>query len=255
MLNKAAIIIPSNSRSFITWAKETSLGLTQKSGRLMSVNATPQSVLTIKPHTEYQVQKSVNFRDENSLAIQDANERIILKIDLVEEYRGIIQGIMNPEESTLHRVITGLPIPYGLAPASLRDFLMKNNSEMDDLALCHKLPMDALRFIILNAIEKLSGRKLEKTQFLKESNPCVLSHDVETANGLKRTSCLRKIEEKYDVSSVWYIPSNRYKLDNHIISELANDGEVDRMIPSMMENSPTSKNKSSFGDSQIQEKL
>ena len=37
---------------------------------------------------------------------------------------------------------------------------------------------------------------------------------------------LKKIEEKYDVQSAWYVPSNRYKLNDDSIRQLSNHGEV-----------------------------
>ena len=37
---------------------------------------------------------------------------------------------------------------------------------------------------------------------------------------------MKKAEEKYSLSSAWYIPSSRYKLKNDIIRELSNNGEV-----------------------------
>ena len=57
-------------------------------------------------------------------------------------------------------------------------------------------------------------------------NISVLTHDVETFNGLAGDWLLKKIEEKYDLSSVWYVPSSRYKLDDTLLRELADHGEV-----------------------------
>jgi hypothetical protein len=37
---------------------------------------------------------------------------------------------------------------------------------------------------------------------------------------------IKKVEEKYDVRSAWYVSSKRYKLDDDVIRELANQGEV-----------------------------
>ncbi len=54
----------------------------------------------------------------------------------------------------------------------------------------------------------------------------MLTHDVETAPGLKKAVLLKKIEEKYDVLSAWYVPSKRYKLNDDSIRQLSNHGEV-----------------------------
>jgi peptidoglycan/xylan/chitin deacetylase (PgdA/CDA1 family) len=225
---KASVIIPSDSASFIGWVKETGLEITRKTGYLTPITATSQTTLMITPKTQYCFGKSmkVDFEDETPIYIQTKDDRLILKLDLVQEYRGVIDGILHPEQSTLHRVVTGLPIPYGLAPKRLRDYLMKADKGQENLNLCDKLPLDALRFILVNAIEKTSGEKIKLKSQFADSSVCVLTHDVETAHGLQRARILKKIEEKYDVSSAWYVPSNRYRLNCETIRELANHGEV-----------------------------
>jgi peptidoglycan/xylan/chitin deacetylase (PgdA/CDA1 family) len=225
---KASVIIPSDSASFEAWVKETGLDIARKTGYLTPVTATLQTTLMITPKTQYCFGKfaKVDFEDETPTSIQTKDDRLILKLDLVQEYRGIIDGILHPEQSTLHRVVTGLPIPYGLAPKRLRDYLMKADKGQNSLNLCDKLPLDALRFILVNAIEKTSGEKIKLKSLFANSSVCILTHDVETAHGLQRARILKKTEEKYDVSSAWYVPSNRYKLNCETIRELANRGEV-----------------------------
>ena len=225
---KDSIIVPSESESFLTWTKETGLEITRKTGFLTPVTATSQTTLIITPKTQYCFGKFVNvdFEEETPTGFQTEDDRLILKLDLVQEYRGIIDGILHPEQSSLHRVITGLPIPYGLAPKKLRDYLMKADKGQENLNLCDKLPIDALRFMLVNAIEKTSGEKTKLKSMFTNSSLYILTHDVETANGLQKAQILKKIEEKYDASSAWYVPSNRYKLNCETLREIANHGEV-----------------------------
>jgi peptidoglycan/xylan/chitin deacetylase (PgdA/CDA1 family) len=222
------VIIPSQTTSFANWGKENGLGFTQETGLPTPVNATSKTTLTIKPKMQYifEKKKNVSFKDENQTNIQIEDEELILKLDLIQEYNFFIDGILHPEQSTLHRVLTGLPIPYGLAPKRLRDFLMKADKELENLSLCDKLPIDAMRFMLINAIEKICKTKIEKKTFSGNNHVCILTHDVETANGLQKALVLKKIEEKYDLKSTWYIPSDRYRLNNEAIRELANHGEV-----------------------------
>jgi peptidoglycan/xylan/chitin deacetylase (PgdA/CDA1 family) len=49
---------------------------------------------------------------------------------------------------------------------------------------------------------------------------------VETRDGLFRSARVKKLEEKYGVSSAWYIPSAEYPLEQEIVTTLANNGEV-----------------------------
>ncbi len=227
-ITKASIIIPSDHESFVMWAKETGLEIVRKNGCLTSVNAASQTTLMITPKTQYWFRELVNvgFEDETPTDICTKDDRLILKLDLVEEFRTIIDGVLHPKQSGLHRIVTGLPIPYGLAPKRLRDFFMKADVGLKNLSLSEKLPLDALRFILVNAIEKTSGAEIRKKLPLVNRSVCILTHDVETAKGLQRARLLKKIEEKYGIISAWYVPSNRYNLDNDLIRELANYGEL-----------------------------
>jgi hypothetical protein len=67
---------------------------------------------------------------------------------------------------------------------------------------------------------------LEKKELFNNNYICLLTHDVETSNGMKRALVLKHIEEKYDIASAWYVPSERYKLNNESVCKLSNNGEV-----------------------------
>ena len=152
---KASIIVPSDHESFVTWAKETGLEIAQKNEYLTSVNVTSQTTLTIMPKTQYWFSELANagFRMRHATDIHTKNDRSILKLDISSRVPAIIDGVLAPETVGLHRIVTGLPIPYGLAPKSLRDFFMKSDKGFENLSISDKLPIDALRFILVNAIE------------------------------------------------------------------------------------------------------
>lgn len=225
---KGLVVIPSDSSCFKTWARKALLNVAIKPGTLVPVTATAYTTLTVTPEKRYCFDGSARtIFEENSATDMEAEEdTVVLKIDVVQEYNAILNGTLNPKQSKLHRVVTGLPIPYGLAPMRLRDFLMKANRGPENLTLCNKLPTDALRFTLVNAIEKASGKEMEKKPIFCNNYICILTHDVETAQGLQRASLLKKIEEKYDARSAWYVPSHRFKLNDDAIRELANNGEV-----------------------------
>jgi peptidoglycan/xylan/chitin deacetylase (PgdA/CDA1 family) len=225
---KASIIVPSDHESFLTWAKEIGLEITRKNECITYVNATSQTTLTIMPKTQYWFSEfaNVGFEDETPTDIHIKNGKSILKLDLVQEFRAIIDGVLHPKQSGLHRIFTGLPIPYGLAPKRLRDYFMKADEGFKNLSLCDKLPIDALRFILVNAIKKTSSVEITKKPLLANSSVYCLTHDVETSTGLLRSKVLKKVEEKYDIISAWYVPSNRYDLNNDLIKTLSNYGEV-----------------------------
>jgi peptidoglycan/xylan/chitin deacetylase (PgdA/CDA1 family) len=147
-------------------------------------------------------------------------------VDIVKEYDKILDETLNAKPSTLYRLLTGLPVPYTLAPERLRDFLMRKRGGKGNLTFCDKLPLDALRFILVRAIEEILGEKLERKKWNGKKYVCIITHDIDTRRGLRRARVIKKLEEKYDVPSAWYIPTKYYKLDFEIVRELANHGEI-----------------------------
>lgn len=55
---------------------------------------------------------------------------------------------------------------------------------------------------------------------------CVITHDIDTKMGLKRSLRLKEIETRYGVSSTWFIPSNQYAMDKWILKKLADGSEI-----------------------------
>jgi hypothetical protein len=225
---ESTVVIPSDNSEFMSWASKTSLQIAQKNGRLFSVEATPRTTLTITPEKQYCFDDPYNRLFENGVSsqIKSQENTVILKVDIIKEFNSIIEKTLNPKQSTFHRVITSLPIPYGLAPTRLRDLIMKVNRGPESLSLSDKLPIDALRYALVNAIKTASGKELEKKILFNSNYICMLTHDVETAKGLKRAIVLKRIEEMYDLVSAWYLPSKRYKLNDDCIRQLSNHGEV-----------------------------
>jgi hypothetical protein len=195
----ASVIIPSNSTSFNSWTKSEQLNSQRKLGKLVSVPATEQTELPMTCGTWYCFDGSIRDGQEEFVDLAIEENCSLLKMDLIEEFRTILNQTLHAKQSVFHRVVTGLPIAYGLAPAALRKLVMRSNNGPENLALCQKLPIDTLRFALVNAIAKASGRELEKKPVFQNNYLCILTHDVESAQGLRRARVLKKIEEKYDM--------------------------------------------------------
>ncbi len=225
--SKKLVVIPSDENTFITWNKKNRLKVTTKNGTLFSVIATPQTTLFLTPEKQYCFDGLSKPFFENGVSTDfEVDEKTVtLKMDVVQEFNAIINKTLSPKQSNLYRVVTGLPLPYGLVPSRIRDLLMKSNG-LQNFSLCDKLPIDALRYTLVNAIEKVTGKELEKKTLFNRNYVCMLTHDVETGLGLKKAVLIKKIEEKYDVLSAWYVPSKRYKLNSDSIRQLSNHGEV-----------------------------
>lgn len=222
----ASVVIPSKYSSFYVWAKQHKLTPQKRENKLVSVPATEQTALTMTCMNWYRFNWGTREETDECTNLELEENKAVLRIDLVEEYKGILNQTLHPKQSRFHHLVTSLPIPYGVAPKKLRNLAMKSNHGPENLALCQKLPIDTLRFALVNAIEKASGKELEKKPIFQNNYLCILTHDVESSQGLRRARMLKKIEEKYDVRSAWYVPSSHYQIDDEAIRELANHGEV-----------------------------
>jgi peptidoglycan/xylan/chitin deacetylase (PgdA/CDA1 family) len=211
------IVVPSCSDSFYRWTKDTHVSLTKRHGKF-PVQATSNVLLTVDPETIYE--RKIPLGEEN-----DVSE--IVGFDVVNEYKRILRETFCAKASTSYSVLTSLPLPYNIIPKRLRNTVMKQNGNAGDFDVNSYLPLDALRFELLRKIESLSNNKI-KLRNRGENKKCVcaITHDVETRAGLFRSVRVKKLEEKYGVSSAWYIPSAEYPLEQEIVTTLANNGEV-----------------------------
>jgi peptidoglycan/xylan/chitin deacetylase (PgdA/CDA1 family) len=224
---KKTIVIPSDSADFRKWVKDVKSRVVRKLGEPVFIDASSQTVLTIKPKMLYCYDAAVKPASKDTPTAAELNEDLIfLKVDIIKEYNKILDETLNAKSSTLYNLFTGLPVPYTLAPKRLRDLFMREHRVQENLTLCDKLPLDALRFILVRAVEKLSRKELHRKTWNGKKYACLMTHDVDTRKGLQNAKQLKKLEEKYDLPSAWYIPLKHYKLNLETIKELANYGEI-----------------------------
>ena len=196
---KKTIVIPSDSADFMKWVKDMKTRVARKPGEPVFVAASSQAVLTIRPKMVYYLDGYVKSspRDVPPTETELNENLVVLTLDVVKEYNKILDETLNAKSSTLYCLFTGLPIPYGIAPKRLRDLFMRGSGGQEDLTFCDRLPLDALRFILVRAIENLSKKKLHMKRWNEKGYTCLITHDVETRKGLQRAKYLKKLEEKY----------------------------------------------------------
>ena len=226
--NMETIVIPSDSVDFTKWLKDEGLSVIRKPGRQTFIAATPQTTLSMVPQMQYHYDESVESISSISQPppIELNDDTILLTADIIEEYGRIMVEALEPRVSTLYRLLTGLPIPYTVVPKRLRNLVMGRKAQQTSLDLYDKLPLDALRFLLARAIEKTTDKGLERKTWNGKSYACAITHDIDTHTGLIKAKVIKRLEEKYDVPSAWYIPTKHYKLDPETIRELANYGEI-----------------------------
>jgi len=228
VIDDKALIVPHDRSDFYDLLRKQKLRLERSFHEPIQVAVSQQTALTIWPENLYNYEgPAASTAKENSSTELTLNHELsLLKVDVVKEYRRIVNPILDGKSSTLYRLLTSLPIRYDIAPKKMRDLVMRGKRDEKNFNYCDKLPLDALRFMVAKAVERLSGKKLARRAW-KGKNTCyIVTHDVDTKQGLARAASIKKLEERYDVESAWYVPTKHYSLDSGTIKDLANHGEV-----------------------------
>jgi len=241
-VGKATVLIPSETVGCRRWFEGIGLeaveiggerrvsgsGAHAQGGPKLKVPATERLSLTLEPWTGHIYAKLNNggLRDDTPLGTCVGESVVMLSVDVVEEYALRLREMLNPRVSPLFRFLTRLPVPYTLAPAGLRDYLLRAGKTNCNYSFLDHLGLDALRYLLVWGIREVSGKGLLRRTWGSRRYVCCLTHDVDTREGLRRASALKRLEDRYDTSSAWFFPTDRYKLDSEVLLNLANHGEI-----------------------------
>jgi hypothetical protein len=215
--SKKTVLVPSDSTDFENWARRSKYVIAKRSGDLVSVAASPAINLSFIPEVSFEI------KPETCGVNQDL---FIPQFDVVKECNHILERVLNTGSSVTYRLATSFPLAYNIVPKRLRDYLMKERGKRSRPSFCDVLDLDALRFVLANAIEEVSNEKLRRRTWDHKASVCVLTHDIDTKEGLEKSGKVKRLEGKYDLPSAWFIPSKQYSLNRGIIEELGNNGEV-----------------------------
>lgn len=215
---EAGVVIPSDTLKFHRWLETMSIKHSRIARAKFRIPISDGVSLTLIPQFAYRYErKNLNRTD----LFTRTDRFIILTVDVIQEYYSKLSEVLNPKLSLRYRIITGLPISYQVVPPKIRDFGLKIGSV--DYTFENHLKLDALRYLLAGAIEDFTGKQLRRNE---HKCACLMTHDVDTKQGLIRALALKKTEEKYDIPSTWFVPTERYELDKEIVQNLANHGEL-----------------------------
>lgn len=226
-VNKA-IIVPNEKQAFYDLLRKRRLTPERRFHKSVQVAVSGQTALTILPEMlyDYAGRSASIQKDDSPAEFILSDELSLLKLDVVKEYRKIVDSVLGAKSSALYRFLTSLPIRYDVAPKKIRDLVMRGKRDEGSLNYCDKLPLDALRFILANAVERIWGKRLPRKTWKGKTSCYVVTHDVDTKQGLARAGPIKKMEERYDIESAWYVPTGHYLLNSGTVKDLANHGEV-----------------------------
>ena len=226
--NSQSIVVPHESLDFKKWVRKQNLRLTKSHRKLIQTDVSERTRLAMRLQDFYDYTPLQAVRSEE-LPITEFllnDQLLLLKVDIVKEFEGIVGPALYGKPSKTYSLLTGLPIRYDTAPRRLRNLLLHSPNNGRVINYGEKLPLDALRFVLVKAIERLLEKNLVRKKWRGASNCCLITHDIDTEQGLNRGNSVRKLEEKYDLQSAWYIPTKHYPLNCALVRELANHGEV-----------------------------
>jgi len=225
-LGKPKIIVPSESPSFRSWAEKNKLKICRRPVGELSINVNDDLILRANSARTYSTKNEVLDNEEENVVNKISDDTYMLTVDVIEEAKSIIAETLNKKNSLVYDVVTSLPVSYRMAPTGLRKLLFSRSNEPRNCFLKEHLPLDALRLMLLKATIRATGSFISSTIKNKSKKLCVISHDIDSENGLRKAMYLKIIEEKYDFKSTWFIPTNQYDLNEKIIIDLVHDCEL-----------------------------
>ena len=135
--------------------------------------------------------------------------------DLVEEFKHKLEQKLNVKPSLLYKLVVRNIIPYRTVPSIFRNALLKTRRD----------PLN--NYFERLELESIRAEFLRRIGVQKKLQPMYLiTHDIDTEKGLRRALKLKRIEDRYGVKSLWFIPTSQYKLDRDIIKEIAEDHQI-----------------------------
>ena len=229
------LVIPSTEGTFRRWLEDEGIKVKYEHNVKIRLYATENVSMALTTQRLYRFQSYkltpiLTFDNYPIVEQIEGQKTYLLTIDVVKEFQDNLRQNLNLTPSTLFKVFARIPISYTIIPTFIRIRLLENENSFSNAnkITYDKLPLDALRYLFLITLNKITKNQISTISFWPEGKKCCLciTHDIETRQGLKNALKLMIIERKYGIRSVWNIPTERYPLDPEIIKILAENGEI-----------------------------
>jgi peptidoglycan/xylan/chitin deacetylase (PgdA/CDA1 family) len=158
--------------------------------------------------------------EHGDLRLRDCGNGIVdLPSDLITASAKSFRMLMSPRIAFIYSLATRLPFAYNNIPFSIRKRLLMMHTV--DPNLSNHLANERTRKILIEAFGLLRFH-------LERKNPprLLITHDIETERGLERALLLKSVEDKLDVHSTWFLPSNEYPIAKRVAKSLADGSAI-----------------------------
>ena len=230
------LVIPSTEGAFQSWLEGERIKLKCEHNVKIRFPATRNVSMVLTSERLYKFQSRkltpiLTFDNYSIVEQMEDQKTYLLAIDIIKEFRDNLIQNLNLTPSTLFKLFATIPVSYTVIPDFIRVHLLRNKislSNENEITYEDKLALDALRYIFLISLNKITRKQIPTVPFWPEGKKYCLciTHDIETNQGLKNALKLMVIERKYGIRSAWNIPTERYPLDLEIIKILAENGEI-----------------------------
>lgn len=138
---------------------------------------------------------------------------------LMEAFAYRLSEKLITKPSKLYELVTGSFIPYKIVPEKLRSKLMATRIKPMRANYDDKIELERIRTRFLETLN-LGNTALNEGAYF------IITHDVESEKGMERALRLKRIEDKYDIESTWFISTEEYEIDEDIAKKLAEGGDI-----------------------------
>jgi hypothetical protein len=150
---------------------------------------------------------------------QSPESSVLLPFDLVRKSWTLFNSALNCTPSTLYRLLTRMPLQYNVAPSALRSWFLHARLPSYNPSL--HISNETNLKILIQALDSLGFQMVSK-----RPPALIVTHDVDTKKGLKRTLAMKSVDDDLELQSIWFLPSDEYPLDKNIIKDLVNGSTI-----------------------------
>ncbi|MFQ5901037.1 MAG: hypothetical protein ACE5IH_05715 [Thermodesulfobacteriota bacterium] len=173
------------------------------------------------------------FRDQNEEypLIGISNKQVVVNFDFFEWEK----RLLHEDYANMRRPLyTRFPFPYYSIPVSLRNIGLRmlsllggtrGKEHFEFPAFPIEQALDRVRSLIWESAAGIAGVELNLSPYPDSGKGCVvLTHDIETSEGLRNIELIRRVERHFAYPSSWSVISKRYKTEDQLLKLLIDEG-------------------------------
>ena len=149
----------------------------------------------------------------------DKDESEAISYEHFRECSKRMRRVMEPRVTAAYRLATSLPFQYTRVPQAIRNRFLKKR--IVDFDLSGHLSLEKMRVSIVQELGKV-GVPLQR----RHERQILITHDIDTERGLRNALSLKAVEEKLNLRSTWFLPSQEYRIPKKVARDLGSNSRI-----------------------------